>query len=80
MFAVPAVFVVFALIAIALFGWWLAMLIDALRTPQGQWEVARQNQLVYVLMMIFLGVIGTIVYVLVARPQLRAVANPGLRP
>jgi len=39
--------------------------------PDSNWAAADQNKLLYVLLMIFLGVIGTIVYVVVARPALR---------
>ena len=58
---------------VALFAWWLVMLIDALRTPSSTWQSADQSQLLYVLLMVFLGVIGTLVYVVVARPQFRNV-------
>lgn len=64
---------VFACVALAVFVWWLLMLIDALRTPSSVWESAEQNQLLYVLLMALVGVVGTIVYVAVARPRLRAV-------
>jgi hypothetical protein len=62
---------VIAVVGFALFVWWILMLIEALRTPDSQWEAAGQSQLLYALVMVFLCVIGTIVYVVVARPQLR---------
>lgn len=58
-------------IVVAVFVWWLVELIDALRTPREQWERAGQSQLVYVMLMVFLGIVGTILYVAVARPVLR---------
>jgi hypothetical protein len=57
---------------IALFVWWLLVLIEVVRTPAAQWDAAGQSQLVHVLLMLFLGVIGTIIYLAVARPPLRA--------
>lgn len=60
-------------IVLAAFVWWLLKLIEALKTPTQQWEASGQSQLVYILLMVFLGVIGTAVYVLVAQPQLRTV-------
>ena len=63
-------------IGLAVFLWWLRVLIEALRTPPSQWAAAGQNQLVYILLMAFLGIIGTIVYVAVARPQLRSAGSP----
>jgi hypothetical protein len=67
------VLLVFAVVGLALFAWWLVMLIDAVRTPTATWQAAGQEQLLHILLMVFLGVIGTIVYVVVARPKLRAV-------
>lgn len=64
---------IFAVVGLALFVWWLVMLIDAVRTPTATWKAAGQEQLVHILLMVFLGVIGTIVYVVVARPRLRAI-------
>ncbi len=74
MASIALVFVaVFGLLSLAAFAWWLLMLIDAVRTPASAWDAAGQSQLVHILLMVFLGVIGTIVYVVVARPRLRAV-------
>ena len=64
----------FLLLSVAAFVWWLACLIQAMSTPDSVWTAADQSKLLYVLLMIFLGVIGTIVYVLVARPPLKRVA------
>ncbi len=63
--------VVVLAVAVALFAWWLIMLIDALRIPSTTWQSAGQNQLIYVLLMVFLGLVGTVLYVAVARPKLR---------
>jgi hypothetical protein len=62
-------------IGVALFVWWLLVLIEALRTPASRWEAAGQNQIVYIVLMALLGVIGTIVYIAVARPQLRSAGS-----
>jgi prolipoprotein diacylglyceryltransferase len=63
---------VLVVVGLVVFVWWIRMLIEALRTPASQWEAAGQSLIVYVLLMVLLGVIGTIVYVVVARPQLRS--------
>ena len=55
---------------------WVWMLIEALKTPGATWEAAGQNQLIYILLMIFLGIIDTVAYYFVARPALRATARP----
>ena len=62
-------------LGLAAFVWWLVVLIEALRTPRQQWEAAGQSQLVSVLLMVLAGLLGTVVYVAVARPQLRS-AHP----
>ena len=69
--AVSVLFVIYLLIAVPLFIWWLMCLIQALKVSDSTWAAADQNKLVYVLLMIFLGIIGTIVYAVVARPALR---------
>lgn len=58
-------------ISVGMFAWWLVMLIEALRVPAVRWSAAGQSQLLHVLLMVFLGVIGTLVQVLVPRSQLR---------
>lgn len=60
------------LIGLAITVWWLLMLIQALRTPDSVWAAAGQSKLVYVLLMIFLGWLGALLYVFIARPGLRA--------
>ncbi|WP_019145083.1 hypothetical protein [Aeromicrobium massiliense] len=67
------------LVALAIGLWWLLMLVDALRVPQHVWKAAGQSQLIYVLLMVVVGVLGTIVYVAIARPQLRDAGAPNLR-
>ena len=71
---------VFAFLVLALglgvFVWWLVVLIEALKTPETQWKDAGQDRLLWVLLMVFLGVIGTLSYVIVARPRLRRASAP----
>lgn len=64
-----------AIVGLPLFVWWLVVLIEAVKTPGPQWDAAGQSLLVHVLLMLFLGVIGTIIYLVVAKPRLRAVAS-----
>lgn len=67
---VSVVFVLFALISLGLFVWWLLVLVEALRVPDQAWVQAGQNKILWVLLMVFLGVLGTILYVLIVRPAL----------
>lgn len=75
--------IVFALVLLVFFAamvvgfiWWLVVLIEALKIPDPVWTAAGQNKIVYVALMVLLGVVGSLVYVVVARPQLRAAGAP----
>jgi hypothetical protein len=57
---------------LAAFVWWLVMLIDALKIPDATWAAAGESKILYVLLMVFVGLIGTILYVVIPRPKLRA--------
>ena len=70
-------FLFFAAISIGLFIVWVMMLIEALKTPTTTWDAAGQNQLLYVIGMFVVGIVGTLLYILIARPALRGVPNPG---
>jgi hypothetical protein len=60
----------FGLFAVAGFAIWIWALVDALRRPTSDWEGARQNQIVWVLVIVLTNLIGAVIYLLVARPQL----------
>jgi heme/copper-type cytochrome/quinol oxidase subunit 2 len=55
------------------FGLWIWALVDAVQRSDADWEQAGQNKLVWVLILIFLGVIGALVYLVVARPRLEEI-------
>lgn len=66
------------LIALAVFLtpaiWWLVCLVQAVRVPEPQWVAAGQSKVVTILLMVLLGVVGTIVYAVAVRPALRRIA------
>jgi TctA family transporter len=66
-------FIGFAVVALGCAVWWLIMLIEAVRVPESQWLAADQSKLTHVLLMCLLGIVGTIVYMVTARPALRRV-------
>jgi hypothetical protein len=68
--------VVLFLVFLGLGVWWLVVLIEAVKIPDPVWDAAGQNKLLYVVLMVVLGAIGSLVYVLVARPPLRAAGAP----
>lgn len=61
------------LFLLALFAFPLWGIIDAAVRPDSQWRAANQNKIVWVLLQIFLGIIGAIVYFAAIRPKLKAV-------
>ena len=52
---------------------WLWSLVDALRTTDQTWAAARQRKLVWVVVIILLGVLGTVLYLAIPRPALKRV-------
>lgn len=52
-------------------GFWLWAIVDAASTPRQVWEAAGQNQPLWIVLTILLGVLGACLYVLAARPMLR---------
>jgi ABC-type multidrug transport system fused ATPase/permease subunit len=64
--------IVLAVPFLAAFVWWLLMLVDALKFSDASWSAAGESKVLYVLLMVFLGLIGTLLYVLIARPKLRS--------
>lgn len=55
-------------------GLLILALVDLSRRPASAWEASGQNQLVWALVVIFVGFIGPVLYLLIARPALDAVA------
>lgn len=58
------------ILAIAGFALWIWALVNSLSKPDAVWEAAGQNKIVWLLVIIFLGFIGAILYALIAKPQL----------
>lgn len=53
-------------------------LVDMFRRPTDVWEASGQNQLVWALVVIFVTVIGPVLYLVIARPILETAASPPL--
>lgn len=45
-------------------------IVDVLRTPTDVWEAARQNQILWAAIVLLISLIGPILYLMIARPQL----------
>jgi hypothetical protein len=66
------------LMAFPLFIFHIWALIDVLRTPQDVWAAAGQNQLLWGVVVLFLSLIGPVLYLIIARPQLLAAQSQDL--
>jgi hypothetical protein len=66
------------LMALPLFIFHIWALIDVLRTPQDVWATAGQNQLLWGVVVLFLSLIGPVLYLIIARPQLLAAESRDL--
>jgi hypothetical protein len=64
-----AVFLVVGLVTTVI---WLWALVDALRISDERWAAAGQSKLIWVLVIVLLGVLGALLYALIARPALAA--------
>lgn len=62
--------------ALPLFILHIWAIIDVLRAPQDVWTAAGQNQVLWGIVVLFLSVIGPILYLVIARPQLRVARSP----
>jgi hypothetical protein len=70
--------IVGGIVLIAIMVAWVVALVDAIRRPRTQWEMAGQNKVLYVLMIIFLGWFGAMIYAMIPWPQLRVAAQRSL--
>lgn len=52
-------------------------LLDLVRRPAAAWEASGHNQLVWALVVIFVGFVGPLLYLMVARPALDASSSGG---
>ena len=66
------------LMALPLFVFHIWALIDVLRTPQDVWSAAGQNQMLWGIVVLFLSLIGPVLYLIIARPQLLAAQSRDL--
>lgn len=62
------------LVMLATVGLLVLAIVDLVKRPATHWDEAGHNQLVWALVVIFVGFIGPVLYLLVARPALEAAA------
>ena len=54
---------------------WLWSLVDALRIHDQTWKAAGQSKLVWVVVIIFLGILGSVLYVAIPKRDLKTAAT-----
>lgn len=62
------------LVMLAGFGLLILALVDLVKRPADAWEASGQNQLVWALVVVFVGFIGPLLYLLIGRPALESAA------
>jgi hypothetical protein len=65
---------IFVLIPLGLFALWIWSLVDVLRTPDPAFRTG--TQLIWVIVIVFATVVGSIVYLAIGRPASRASGGP----
>ena len=65
----PELIIIFMLLALVVLPIW--GIVDAAMRPGSVWAAAGQNKVVWVVVQLFLGALGSAVYFLVIRPQLK---------
>jgi DMSO/TMAO reductase YedYZ heme-binding membrane subunit len=55
-------------LAVVIFHIWA--IVDVLRTPADVWETAKQNQVLWAAVVLLVSLLGPILYLMIARPQL----------
>ncbi|MCP4226106.1 MAG: hypothetical protein GY773_22445, partial [Actinomycetia bacterium] len=54
-------FLLFGVVALGGLAFWVWSLVDAIQRPDAEWEQAGQNKLIWILVLIFVGFIGSII-------------------
>jgi hypothetical protein len=57
-------------IVLAMTAAWIYALVDVLRTNDSAFAAAGQNKIMWLVLIIFLGLIGAVLYLAIARPKL----------
>lgn len=61
----------FLLVSFAAFVFWIWAIIDVARTPDSVFAAVGHNKIVWIIVVVFLHIVGALVYLFAARPQLR---------
>jgi hypothetical protein len=77
LFAPPMLFVVLVLLAAAVTVLWVAAVVSVATTQTRTWAYAGHSQVAWLLVVIFLGWLGALLYWIIARPTLLVAAQRG---
>jgi uncharacterized RDD family membrane protein YckC len=57
---------------------WIWSLVDALRIPDQRWTAAGENKILWVILIVVLGLLGSLLYVLMPRKKLGGATGESL--
>ena len=62
-------------VLLAATAFWIFTLVDSLQIPDHTWQAAGQNKLLWILLIVFLGFLGSILYMVIPRPSLKPISG-----
>ncbi|HEY6469317.1 MAG TPA: DUF2510 domain-containing protein [Candidatus Dormibacteraeota bacterium] len=75
MYSILWIPILFSLIWLAAFVYWIVAIVEVARTPDWQFKAIGSEKLVWLLLVIFLGVIGALVWLFAKRSTVLAAAH-----
>jgi hypothetical protein len=67
----------FLVVGLISFVLWIWSIVDAVRFSDEQWRRASQNKFLWIVLVVILGLLGSLLYVLVPRPTLKRTRSSG---
>ena len=62
-------------VGLAATAFWIFTLVDSLQIPDHTWQAAGQNKVLWLLLIVFLGFLGSLLYMAIPRPSLKAISG-----
>jgi hypothetical protein len=75
MYSVLWIPIVFGLIWLAAFVYWIVAIVEVASTPDWRFKAVGSEKLVWVLIVVFLGIIGALIWLFAKRPAVTAAAH-----
>ena len=62
-------------VGLAATAFWIFTLVDSLQFPDRTWQAAGPNKVLWLLLIVFLGILGSFLYMVIPRPSLKAISG-----